>query len=196
MDIDLKNVIDNFTIVEDENQQKDLKKEQVKKEYDEYFKNSNIPQKYRTAYKNDIDEKLWQNLLSKRFCVLKGGLGTGKTHLACSYLNTANIKSGINGFFVRCHVLETLDLNELKAFLNSCKNRKIVVIDDLGMIRANDFVKRQMASFILYRAEENKRTIITANESLEDIFDDRIYDKIKEDFELIEIIGENRRKKK
>jgi len=194
MDIDMEKFLSHFEIVED-NPTEEAKKERHEKieGYKQFIEKANIPIKFQGACKEKIGDDIFKDILSEKQIFLKGQLGRGKSYTASGYLNTIFLTKKISGVFVRCHQLENMDLNDLKAYINSLEKKKIVVLDDIGYINGNEFVKRLVTSLILTRIEDEKKTLITSNESLKDIFDPRSYDKIDESFHLIEFLGENKR---
>jgi DNA replication protein DnaC len=194
MKIDMAAFLSHFEIVEDDADQ-ETRNERTKKieSYKTFIKQSNIPIKFQGACKEKIGDKIFNDILSDRQIFLKGQLGRGKSYSAGGYLNTIFLTKNISGVFVRCHQLENMDLNDLKAYIKSLEKRKIVVFDDIGYINGNEFVKRLVTSLILTRLEDELKTLITSNESLEDIFDPRSFDKIDEGFHLVEFSGKNRR---
>ena len=186
------------------------KREKYISEYNRFFELSEIPVKfYRSSVKlcnRDIFNKVKEN----KFTILKGGLGVGKTSLAVAYskyylktmLRCDKDKKSeyvyCNGypFFVRSYEYELMDINDMKKAVEFLYNKSLLIIDDIGFIKSNDFLKRLFAALILYRMDNRLETIITINESIKNVFDDRICDKIMEEFNLIEFNNPNRREKK
>lgn len=193
----IKKFVDSLEIV-DESEEEIAARERIKKteDYYKFLESSNIPVKFRGASAKKIDKKIFKEMVDNRSILLKGLLGRGKSFAASAYLIEAYLRMCASGMFIRCHNLEELEIDKLKALLRKATYAKIVVFDDIGYIKNNAFVARLVTSVILNRLEDEKDTIMTTNESIKDIFDKRDLDKIDADYHLIEFKGEKLRKSK
>ncbi|NPB07539.1 MAG: ATP-binding protein [Aquificae bacterium] len=141
-----------------------------------------------------------------------GSPGVGKTHLAVGILKAIYEKTRVRGLF-----FDTKDLiYRIKASIEEGKDRKIIklvlnypllVLDDLGSERLNDW-QRELISYIISQRYNNmKSTIITTNYSLErgeslsgvgyDLssrLGENVVSKIYEMNEIVIITGRDRRK--
>lgn len=179
------------------------------KTYNQALLDSNIPVKYLNSCIrfSDDNTKYLAEMKKHTFIYLRGKLGRGKTSLVCSYLRLGivlfmknygcddypHFVAEYKPYFLKCHSLELYDLNDLKKYLSQCSKKQVLVIDDIGFVKSNDFIRRNVASMILERMDNGQKTIITSNESMTNVFDERIVNKMKEDFKMISIDGENLR---
>jgi DNA replication protein DnaC len=123
-----------------------------------------------------------------RDLLLVGGVGTGKTRLACSILND-HYRSTRTGRFARVQaVLQQLEPNEdpdRKAALStSLFTAPLLVLDDLGAERdiATDYTRRTLLMIYEERGDRGLRTIWTSNLTLDGLArqqdDDRLASRI------------------
>lgn len=135
--------------------------------------------------------------------LLYGGVGTGKTYIACMVAN-ALIDEGypilVTNF---SRILNTLQSTTNKQeYLDSLNKFKLIVIDDLGVERDTGYAKEQVFSIIDSRYRAELPMIITTNLSMQklatetDLAYKRVYDRIIERCYPIEVKGESRRIKK
>lgn len=111
------------------------------------------------------------------YAILCGELGTGKTTYAMAYL-TSKKAEGFDVAFLDCKKLSLkTDINEAKAMVANCINKKYVVIDDPGMIKGLNYLTTIVGNMIVDRIENRLSTVLTMNENMSDIFDERIIDK-------------------
>lgn len=192
------NKINLETISEKENAEIEAKekKERYRNAKDIFISYSNVPEKYIGADFRLICGEYKQIIVLNNFVILKGKLGRGKTYTSVAFLKYIYFNKNIIGHFIRCHTLPTMEIKELKKYINSLIYKNLIVLDDIFFIKSNKFVLELIGSLILGRIENDKKTIITINENLEDLFDNRIVDKMKEEFKTIEFDGKNRRKNK
>ena len=112
---------------------------------------------------------------SPRDLYLFGGIGTGKTRLACTILN----EQPMHGYFVRAvqllHDLQPSDDDTERRYGFEVRLRTIpvLVIDDLGAERdvATDYTRRTLLMLYEQRHDAGRRTIWTSNKSLEQLSD-------------------------
>ena len=135
--------------------------------------------------------------------LLYGGVGTGKTYIACMVAN-ALIDEGYQILVTNfSRILNTLQSTTNKQeYLDSLNKFKLIVIDDLGVERDTGYAKEQVFSIIDSRYREELHMIITTNLSMKklatetDLAYKRVYDRIIERCYPIEVKGESRRIKK
>lgn len=107
---------------------------------------------------------------------LCGGVGCGKTRLACTILNEAN-RAGRPGLFARVTALlyklqpssNPEGDQEAAALMLRLTRRPLLVLDDLGAEReqASDFTRRTLLMIYEERFDRGLRTIWTSNLRLE-----------------------------
>ena len=135
--------------------------------------------------------------------LLLGGVGTGKTYIACMIAN-ALIDKGypilVTNF---ARVLSTLQGTfDKQNYLDSLNRFKLLVIDDLGSERDTGYAKELVFSIIDSRYRSGLPMIITTNLSLQkmatetDIAYKRVYDRVLERCYPVEVTGDSRRMKK
>jgi len=207
----------NFEHLEPEDKKKEMKEHRlkVKNTYNqilsEYYETTGIPLKFNNVTMSKCNRDIVSIVRDNRFTILKGKLGCGKTSLAVSYMKWT-IKRFVNKYsdvdrshyfrfdlkakYLRCYILETFDINEIRKYLDPFIFCDILIVDDLGFVKNNDFIKRLVGAMLLERIDNRKKTIITLNESIKNIFDERVCDKIMEEFKLVEFSDTNRRVKK
>jgi DNA replication protein DnaC len=116
---------------------------------------------------------------------LTGGVGSGKTRLACSILNTAK-RFGQWCYFARVpmmlHQMQPGRASEeLEHVLMRCD---LLVLDDLGAERdqASDYTRRTLLMVYEERGDRGHRTIFTSNKSVAELAgmqdDDRLSSRI------------------
>lgn len=135
--------------------------------------------------------------------LLHGGVGTGKTYIACMIAN-ALIDKGYPVLVTNfSRVLNTLQGTfDKQEYLDSLNKFKLLIIDDLGIERDTGFAKEQVFSIIDSRYRAELPMIITTNLSMQklatetDLSYKRVYDRIIERCYPVEVAGESRRIKK
>lgn len=110
---------------------------------------------------------------------LHGGVGTGKTRLACSLLNERFLDGDRSAYFCRVPFLMLLQLQgiddpekkgEANRMLDRCLEAAALVLDDVaGAENASDFSRRTMVTLYDQRLDRGRRTIWTSNLSLGDL---------------------------
>jgi DNA replication protein DnaC len=198
-------LVNKLHIQTEEEEKEELTQEQIKaeelknKKLESFLNGSNIPKRYFKALVSDLNDEDYIFIREKRFSILKGDLGVGKTYTASAVLIDAFKMAEKESYFLRCYQLKTMDINELKALIKKCEKVGVLLVDDLGMIAGNQFVTELIASMLLTRIDDDLRTIITTNENLATfnkvpgIFDDRIANKLIESFVTRVLEGENKR---
>ena len=135
--------------------------------------------------------------------LLHGGVGTGKTYIACMIAN-ALIDKGYPVLVTNfSRILNTLQGTFNKQeYIDSLNQFKLLIIDDLGIERDTGYAKEQVFSIIDSRYRAELPMIITTNLPMQkiateqDISYKRVYDRIIERCYPVEVAGESRRIKK
>lgn len=130
--------------------------------------------------------KAW--LAGTRDLYLTGGVGAGKTRLACALANTA-FEARKWPLFVRVplmlHQLQPgRDQDEVAEFEGKLMARPMLVLDDIGAERdqATDYTRRTLLLIYEERGDRGNRTIFTSNKTLQQLAemqdDDRLASRI------------------
>ena len=135
--------------------------------------------------------------------LLLGGVGTGKTYIACMIANSL-IDKGYPVLVTNfARILSTLQGTfDKQNYLDSLNRFKLLVIDDLGSERDTEYAKELVFSIIDSRYRAGHPMIITTNLTLQkmatesDISYKRVYDRVLERCYPVEVSGESRRMKK
>lgn len=135
--------------------------------------------------------------------LLYGGVGTGKTYIACMIAN-ALIDKGYPVLVTNfARVLSTLQGTfDKQEYLDSLNQFKLLIIDDLGIERDTGYAKEQVFNIIDSRYRAGLPMIITTNLTMQklatesELADKRVYDRILERCYPVEVTGESRRMKK
>ena len=135
--------------------------------------------------------------------LLHGGVGTGKTYIACMIAN-ALIDKGYPVLVTNfARILSTLQGTfDKQEYLDSLNRFKLLIIDDLGVERDTGYAKEQVYNIIDSRYRAGLPMIITTNLTIQklatetDLADKRVYDRILERCYPVEVTGESRRMKK
>lgn len=136
--------------------------------------------------------------------LLYGGVGTGKTYIACMIAN-ALIDKGYPVLVTNfARILSTLQSTfDKQEYLDSLNQFKLLVIDDLGIERDTSYAKELVYQTVDSRYRAGLPMIITTNLTMQELAteniilaDKRVYDRIIERCFPVEVSGESRRKKK
>lgn len=140
--------------------------------------------------------------IPKQSLFLSGNTGTGKTHFSCCTMRRILEKVPI--YFIRWFKSKNLDeklLEEIYKY-KSCSHMiesicevPLLVIDDLGVERFTERVERDYYEIIDNRMEHEKLTIISTNQSIqnvEKVYGARIFSRLKT-YKWIYFEGEDRR---
>jgi len=101
------------------------------------------------------------------FC---GPVGVGKTHLAVAVMNEIITKKRVPALFVT--VPELLDNmrgtynnpgRDIDQWMDSVKNAELLLLDDLGAERTNEWVRERIFVIVNHRYREELPTIFTSN---------------------------------
>jgi DNA replication protein DnaC len=105
-----------------------------------------------------------------------GDVGTGKTHLAVAVMNELIARKRVPALFVT--VPELLDNmrgtynnpgRDIDEWMDSVKNADLLLLDDLGAERANDWVRERIFVIVNHRYREELPTIFTSNTGPKDL---------------------------
>ncbi len=102
---------------------------------------------------------------------LWGGIGSGKTRLACTILNTL-WKSGCGCRFIRVpELLQQLmpGSDHTDHAFTQAVEIPVIVLDDVGANAGTDFSRRQLQAIFDSRLDRGHRTIWTANLDLDEL---------------------------
>lgn len=192
-----------------------------KKELDERIKKyrkMGFPQSQMQYWTFDNDDKGNEKLtnMAKRYVnhfdamcrdgkglLLYGGVGTGKTYIACMIAN-ALIDKGYPVLVTNfARILSTLQGTfDKQEYLDSLNQFKLLIIDDLGIERDTGYAKEQIFNIVDSRYRSGLPMIITTNLTMQklateiELADKRVYDRILERCYPVEVAGDSRRMKK
>lgn len=127
----------------------------------------------------------------KRWLVLSGEVGTGKTLAAARFL------LDVGGMKVSAARLVQPHFNELAAERHRQMNVRHLLIDDLGVSPLTDFAKSELSQVVDYRHESARRTIITTNldrQALALFLGVRMSDRIGQDCQFTAVRGSSMRR--
>jgi DNA replication protein DnaC len=155
----------------------------------------------------------------ERGLVLVGDCGVGKTHLAVAILKSLVVERGVNGRFVdEAELLRRLQYSygpdspdTEREVMMPLMEADLLIWDDLGTGRPTDWVRETTRMVINYRYTNRKHTILTTNwhlstgskkgerlsrggeQSLEERIGTRLYSRIMEMCEVVQISGPDAR---
>ncbi len=155
--------------------------------FNKYQQRVGIPKRYLTATfksyipKNEKSKELldfFVNYAGSQNLLLLGKTGTGKTHLACAFLNQYRD----NRIYIPFYKISELKINAPHEFdrLLSCN---YLVIDEYGVL-ASDFNNNLLFYIINERYNNEKPTMIISNltvEKFKDSTSDAVKSRLKED---------------
>jgi len=188
-----------------------------------FLKLSGIPSRYKNCSFSNFKPESESQLLALKKCrefaslypfvekglVLSGSPGIGKTHLAVSTLKSIIHDKGLKGIFVDFRnflidIKSTFETNESGSeLLEKVVSSPLLILDDVGAERVTDWAKDMLSTIINYRYTNNLPTIITTNlsfnsslyDSFSSKFDERTESRIFEMCDILEVNGNDRRKK-
>ena len=121
--------------------------------------------------------KDWQaNQAEGRGIYFCGDVGVGKTHLAVAVMNELITRKRVPALFVT--VPELLDNlrgayndpgRDIDEWMDSVKNAELLLLDDLGAERANEWVRERIFVIVNHRYREELPTIFTSNTGPKDL---------------------------
>ncbi len=149
-------------------------------------KQRNLRHAYETAWHYAQEPKGW--------LLLKGGYGSGKTHLAAAIANERLLK-GLPALFIvvpdlldylRSTYSPTSEVTYDDRF-ESIRSAPLLILDDLGSQSATPWAQEKLFQLLNYRYNAQLATVITTNRELEEI-DLRLRSRLA-DVALCEILG-------
>lgn len=149
----------------------------------------------------------WQKMKEENMGILfYGGIGTGKTFLACCIANALLQKLvtvSVTNFPRILNTLQSYEYekeNERQKIIDKLQYYSLVVIDDLGVERNTPYSIEQIFNIIDTRGRAKKPLIITTNLSMNELKNPnsleykRIYDRVLEMCPIrLKLTGESRR---
>lgn len=133
---------------------------------------------------------------------LFGPTGCGKTFAACHYLEKAKLKDSKKTIYFTTvdDLLLSMRVDIAKEAQKRLELREPdhLCLDDLSTERVTDWTWQAMDNIVDFRYREMKPTIITSNYDLKWIsshLSERIASRISESYQIIEMVGEDRRLK-
>ncbi|HET7480695.1 MAG TPA: ATP-binding protein [Rubrobacteraceae bacterium] len=132
---------------------------------------ANPPSSTRALEKVQTYLKSWEeNRETGRGLYFCGDVGTGKTHLAVAVMNELISRRRVPALFVT--VPELLDNmrgayndpgRDIDEWMAAVKNADLLLLDDLGAERANEWVRERIFVIVNHRYREELPTIFTSN---------------------------------
>jgi len=161
--------------------------------------------------KEVVQEFVKEYPTNKKGFLIIGSCGVGKTHLAVAFIRAIVKEKGVSSLFYDFRDL----LSEIKASFKSSTSvessilkpvleKEILVLDELGAEKITEWTRDTLAFIINRRYNENLTTIFTSNwlddaesdeETLEDRIGYRLRSRLYEMCRVIEIVGEDYRKR-
>lgn len=147
----------------------------------------------------------WDDMFKENIGILfYGGVGTGKSFLACCIANALIEKLvpvSVTNFPRLLNKLQGLGFGEERQeFIDKLQRYKLLVIDDLGVERDTSYSTEQVYNVIDTRSRAGMPLIITTNLSMNDLKNPpslahaRIYDRVLEMCPIrLKLVGESRR---
>lgn len=143
----------------------------------------------------------WEWALERGMGLLMyGSVGTGKSFLAACIVNEL-VEKGVPAFMTTTpRIVAAAQASSTNAVIYQLSRARLLVMDDLGMERDNEFGNEVMNSLIDSRYVAHLPIIVTTNLSPRDVknsgklFYDRIFDRILERSKAVLVNGEQRRK--
>lgn len=148
----------------------------------------------------------WDEMLKDNIGILfYGGVGTGKSFLACCIANALVEKLvtvSVTNFPRLLNKLQGIGFGEERQeFIDKLQRYKLLVIDDLGVERDTSYSTEQVYNVIDTRSRSGMPLIVTTNLSMDDLKNPpslghaRIYDRVLEMCPIrLKLVGESRRK--
>lgn len=130
--------------------------------------------------------------------MLFGPVGTGKTFAAAEVTN-ALIDKGVPCLMTNfTRIAQTLfNVQNKQEYLDSLNEFDLLVLDDLATENNTDYMKSMMFQIIDSRYRANLPMIVTTNvspkDSHDDLFEQRLYNRLQERCMLIKVDGANKR---
>ena len=143
----------------------------------------------------------WDSMLKENVGIIFfGNKGTGKTFYASCIYNALKAKRVLVGFTSTPNLMNILSKWDKTEIFDEIARAKLLIIDDLGAERGNEYSAELIYSVIDARYKTGKPTIITTNldyddmKREEDLWRSRIYDRVIEMCPVpIQMTGKSRR---
>ena len=147
----------------------------------------------------------WDEMFKENIGILfYGGVGTGKSFMACCIANALIEKLvpvSVTNFPRILNALQSFGFGEERQeFIDKLQRYKLLVIDDLGVERDTSYSTEQVYNIIDTRSRSGMPLIITTNLSMDDLKNppslahSRIYDRVLEMCPIrLKLVGESRR---
>lgn len=144
----------------------------------------NYADKWKEMYENNISVVFW------------GNCGNGKTYYAMCIANEL-----MNNLVYVCITsiaeIINMDINERGAFINSLNKYPLLILDDMGTERQNDYAREILYTIVNGRYLAKKPIIFTTNYTKDDIVqkkipgNERTFDRIEEMAVFVQAKGES-----
>lgn len=135
--------------------------------------------------------------------LIYGTVGTGKSYMAASIANEI-IERGHTALFTNFvdigNKLRTFDADIKKSVMRTLRMPSLLILDDLGVESANDYMRSVVFEVVQMRLEARKPIIVTTNITkqellnCQDIDRTRIYDRLLQCCIPVEVIGKSMRR--
>lgn len=169
--------------------------------------NPKVPMRYEKAVYEDVPldiQAAFEHILkTRRGLYIYGDVGTGKTHIAYAlhknapkahiktmFRNTVELFKDLRDDISRDSYSKTRPVENLTEYPG------ILILDDIGVEKATDFVLESLYLIINKRYNEMLPMIFTSNFSLDELSDrvgDRIPSRIAESCQVVHLQGADRR---
>ena len=147
----------------------------------------------------------WDEMFKENIGILfYGGVGTGKSFMACCIANALIEKLvtvSVTNFPRLLNKLQSLGFSEdRQQFIDRLQRYKLLIIDDLGVERDTSYSVEQVFNVVDTRLRSGMPMIVTTNLSMEDLKDppslahSRVYDRVLEMCPIrLKLVGVSRR---
>lgn len=138
--------------------------------------------------------------------IILGSVGTGKTTVAYAIGNNL-LARGHSVFFANVYEIVNQRMGEEYRGMNYwfddlCYDSKLLIIDDIGAERNTSFAKERLVSLVDYRVSKGKATLYTTDLTEKQLYEgtnideQRLYDRMLQNSEIITMNGASFRRKK
>ena len=145
----------------------------------DFYETTNDSQKNALQKVSDYSQNIVEHFLNGTNLILIGNYGTGKTMLMsilcdkavdeflfdAKFINGVDLINKIKSTFSDTSTVSALQMAEYY------RDADLLFIDDIDKIKPSEYVRELMYSIVNYRIENELPTIISANNSLEDLDD-------------------------
>jgi DNA replication protein DnaC len=157
-----------------------------------------IPARYINAPNKS---RFYEKYKKKGGIIMSGSVGTGKTYEAISLMKNIYIKEGLKSSFITgtdlsMELKKAIGDKRFEEAMITFRERELVVIDDLGVENATEFMIESLYSILNYRYNEMLPVILTTNlSSIEfgKIYGQRILSRLNEMTSFERLIGSDKR---